>query len=116
MSQINITCPKCKGSCVEANHGTVSSCRECNGQGKKAEFKREDRYRVFKNRDLLDYIERRPDEKARIDEALLLLGNAQRESRILRHQPPLECVCVESDWRCYEEVWSLVQEEWEASQ
>lgn len=77
----------------------------------KFEFKKEDRYRVFKVRDIVDAIDFEPDKKDDILKALALLSNVTHNSRIRNDRKPFECVCVESDWGCYEDVWFLVERE-----
>ena len=79
-----------------------------------SDFRREDKYRVFKISDLQKAVEMYPDRKVEITKALDMLANVTRNARIVANKRPLFlCVCVEDDWRCYEEVWSMVEKEHE---
>jgi hypothetical protein len=62
-------------------------------------FKREDRYFVFKRSDLL------PHQAKGLDD----LRATANKIRGIRGKPPLECVVVESDWPEYETVWDMIQ-------
>ncbi|EGQ9962423.1 hypothetical protein FWP57_13180 [Vibrio cholerae] len=67
------------------------------------EFKREDRYLVFKNKDI--DLALTTDEK----ESLIFLANKVFLRRQEIGKAPLECVVVESDWPNYAEVWRSVE-------
>ena len=64
------------------------------------EFKREDRYIVFKLSDLGNSL--KGDEIRR-------LAREYAEQRSLKGKPPLECVVVESDWPEYEPTWKAIE-------
>ena len=69
------------------------------------DFKREQRYLAAKVKDA---------EKALtpVQYAVLntLLEKVDRY-RIAIGKIPLKCVCIDSDWGCYEKVWGLVEQE-----
>ena len=70
-----------------------------------AVFKREQRYIVIKLSDLADMP--KPDTAERLGyicEAISI--NRERKGEL-----PLECVVIESDWKCYEQAWALVERE-----
>lgn len=69
-----------------------------------SEFTREDRYLVFKRKELktLGTIER---------DYLDTLSRKLQEAREIQNKPPLFCLVIESDWDCYEAAWKLVEEE-----
>ncbi len=67
------------------------------------EFKREDRYLVFKNKDI--DLALTTHEK----ESLIFLANKVFLRRQEIGKAPLECVVVESDWPNYAEVWRTVE-------
>lgn len=64
------------------------------------EFKREERYIVFKVSDLGNSLKG--------DEIRQLAGE-YAEQRRLKGKPPLECVVVESDWPEYEPTWRAIE-------
>lgn len=64
------------------------------------EFKREDRYIVFKLSDLGNSL--KGDEIRR-------LAREYAEQRSLKGKPPLECIVVESDWPEYEPTWKAIE-------
>lgn len=64
------------------------------------EFKREERYIVFKVSDLGNSL--KGDEIRR-------LSKEYAEQRSLKGKPPLECVVVESDWPEYEPTWKAIE-------
>ena len=64
------------------------------------EFKREERYIVFKLSDLGNSL--KGDEIRR-------LAREYAEQRRLRGKPPLECAVVESDWPEYEPTWRAIE-------
>ena len=67
------------------------------------EFKREDRYIVFKLADVeKDFF---PSEISQ----LLELYETQQSMRKLNGKPPLDCVVVESDWPEYEPTWKAIE-------
>ena len=57
-------------------------------------FKKEQRYTVIKLKHLND--QQKEELQSLIDTFDL---------------PPIECVCIESDWDCYDAAWDLVKEE-----
>lgn len=65
----------------------------------KEKFKRELRYSVFKYKDL---------DKLSSDLRSTAYGYLDALSNLVY---PVECVVVESDWKCYEDVWKLVEDE-----
>ena len=67
------------------------------------EFKREDRYIVFKLSDVEEHFT--PGEK----QQLARLAEVQRVGRSEAGKPPLECVVVESDWPEYEPTWKAIE-------
>jgi len=71
-------------------------------------FVRENRYLVIKRTDL-EQAKRvlTADEVIAID----VLIEAVEVVRFARQKETLECVVVESDWRCYDEVWAMVEAE-----
>ncbi len=79
----------------------------------RSDFRKEDRYRVFKLSDIEAAKKRHPHKADDIEEALLLLNYATSLARYSAGKEPLACCVVESDWRCYEKVWSLVEAEHE---
>ena len=67
------------------------------------EFKREERYLVFKLADVeKDFF---PSEISQ----LLRLYETQQSMRKQSGKPPLECVVVESDWPEYEPTWRAIE-------
>jgi hypothetical protein len=64
-----------------------------------AEFKREDRYFVFKRSDV-------PQSSI---ETLESMRATQDVLRQIRGKPPLVCVVVEKDWPEYETVWAMIK-------
>jgi hypothetical protein len=72
-----------------------------------SEFKKEERYIVFKIKDIHNYLV--PDERANLER----LAGIINISRNLDKRPFMECVVVEHDWLIYDDVWNLVQAEWE---
>jgi len=58
-------------------------------------FEREERYVVFKIKDLTD------EQMALVDQL--------RETRGL---PTVQCVVIEHDWPIYERAWALVEDQW----
>ena len=64
------------------------------------EFKREERYIVFKMSDLGNSL--KGDEIRR-------LAREYAEQRRLKGKDPLECVVVESDWPEYEPTWRAIE-------
>lgn len=67
------------------------------------EFKREERYIVFKLSDVEEHFT--PGEK----QQLARLVEVQRAGREEAGKPPLECVVVESDWPEYEPTWKAIE-------
>ncbi len=76
-----------------------------------SDFRKEDRYRVFKLSDIeaaeQAHPHRAPSAKAALDELDFITSFARDKAG----KEPLTCCVVESDWRCYDEVWSLVDAE-----
>ena len=70
------------------------------------EFKRENRYLVFKRSEIEEYLT--PGQRTQLN----LLANICALCREEDDKIPLECVITESDWDCYEDVWALVEQEW----
>ncbi len=70
------------------------------------DFRREDRYRVYKLTDIEAAKQLYPQKADDIDAALALLEYTTRLNN-------RTCCVVEADWRCYEDVWSLVETEHE---
>ena len=67
------------------------------------EFKREERYIVFKLSDVEEHFT--PGEK----QQLARLAEVQRVGRSEAGKPPLECVVVEADWPEYEPTWKAIE-------
>lgn len=67
------------------------------------EFKREERYIVFKLSDVEEHFT--PGEK----QQLARLAEVQRVGREEAGKAPLECVVVEADWPEYEPTWKAIQ-------
>lgn len=65
-------------------------------------MKRELRYLVVKYKDMAKYLS---DEDA---VALCALASKVDAARQADNKPPLECVCVESDWPEYLETWTAI--------
>lgn len=65
------------------------------------EFKREERYIVFKVSDLGNSLK---------GDEIRQLAKEYAEQRRLKGKPPLECVVVESDWPEYEPTWRAIEE------
>ncbi len=78
-----------------------------------SDFKREDRYRVYKLTDIEAAKKAHPRNADDIDGALILLDYTTSLARYTVEKKPLTCCVVEADWRCYEDVWSLVEAEHE---
>ena len=75
------------------------------------DFRKEDRYSVFKVTDLQKAVALYPEREAEIKNALATLSVVTHNARIIANKKPFYCVCVEDDWRCYEEVWAMVEKE-----
>jgi hypothetical protein len=67
------------------------------------EFKREERYSVFKLSDVEEHFT--PGER----QQLARLAEVQRVGRSEAGKPPLECVVVEADWPEYEPTWKAIE-------
>ena len=67
------------------------------------EFKREERYIVFKLSDVEEHFT--PSEK----QQLARLAEVQRVGRSEAGKPPPECVVVEKDWPEYEPTWKAIE-------
>lgn len=67
------------------------------------EFKREERYLVFKLSDAEEHFT--PGEKQHLER----LVEVQRTGREEAGKPPLECVVIESDWPEYEPTWRAIE-------
>ncbi len=76
-----------------------------------SDFRKEDRYRVFKLSDIEAAKQRHPHDADDIEGALLLLHYVTAQARLKAGKEPLTCCVLESDWRCYDEVWALVEAE-----
>jgi hypothetical protein len=68
-------------------------------------FKREQRYIVIKH---LDAIRALSEEESSI--LGILIAKVDRE-RNRRGQKPFQSVLVEHDWKCYEAVWKMIEDE-----
>lgn len=66
-------------------------------------FKREQRYTIFKFRDILGL-------SAEERTQLRYLVNRINELRSYREAPPFKCVVVEQDWPEYETVWKMIED------
>lgn len=67
------------------------------------EFKREERYLIFKLSDVEDHFT--PSER----QQLARLAEVQRVGRSESGKPLLECVVVEADWPEYEPTWNAIE-------
>lgn len=76
------------------------------------EFKKEQRYIVVKLSDLEHAKEKVTAKQFETFQRVLEMVTASREIGLKK--PPLCCVVVEGDWSIYEQVWNLVQQEFEA--
>lgn len=65
-----------------------------------SDFKREDRYFVFKRSDV-------PPHAIAMLESLREIADKLRETK---GKGPLECVVIESDWPEYEQVWEMIED------
>jgi hypothetical protein len=65
-----------------------------------SDFKREDRYFVFKRSDV-------PEDAIATLETLRQIADHLRE---IKGKAPLECVVIESDWPEYESVWQMIED------
>lgn len=70
-------------------------------------FVKEQRYTVFKNKDL-DAINVTREES----HVLMELARRIREHREAQGKKELEAVVIESDWACYDSAWGMVMGEW----
>lgn len=68
-------------------------------------FEKEDRYVVIKRKDIKKYLGTRD-----LTQLNTILDKIEM-CRKLDARRNLECVVVESDWKCYGEVWKLVEKE-----
>jgi len=78
-----------------------------------SEFKKEQRYIVIKKADL-DYAcnhDAFSEEELMYFDELLLKVQIARTQRTQIPNNELECVVIESDWRCYDTAWDLVEAE-----
>lgn len=73
------------------------------------EFTRENRYIVLKRKDVRGTLT--PEELGQLNSVC----DRIEEQRRLLAKPKLRCVVVESDWKIYNEVWALVQQESEGT-
>lgn len=73
------------------------------------EFKRENRYVVLKRKDVHGTLTL--EELGQLNSICVRV----EEQRRLLAKPKLRCVVVESDWKIYDEVWALVQQEAEGA-
>lgn len=73
------------------------------------EFTRENRYIVLKRKDVRGTLT--PEELGQLNS----ICDRIEEQRRLLAKPKLRCVVVESDWKIYNEVWALVQQESEVT-
>jgi len=64
---------------------------------------KENRYLVFKYKDIYKYLSLYQQEK------LLDLSTAVNLHRLLDDKNPITCVVVEDDWPEYEQVWKLIE-------
>ena len=67
------------------------------------EFKREERYLVFKLSDVEEHFT--PSER----QQLARLAEVQRVGRSESGKPLLECVVIEADWPEYEQTWNAIE-------
>ncbi len=79
------------------------------------DFRKENRYQVLKLSDIEAAKQAHPRSARRIEKALALLEQATTSARFKAGKEPLTCCVVESDWRCYEGVWSLVEAEYNSN-
>ena len=70
-------------------------------------FVKEQRYTVFKNKDL-DAINVTREES----HVLMELARRIREHREAQGKKELEAVVIEKDWACYDDAWKMVVAEW----
>ena len=69
------------------------------------DFKRENRYLVFKNKDIQKHLNQdQQNQLANIAQQIFL-------GRQLEDRQDLECVVIESDWSIYNKAWNLVKQE-----
>ena len=66
-------------------------------------MEREDRYLVFKRKDIEEYL----TEDAKAD--LRSLASAMFQARSIAGKSKLKCVVIEDDWPEYEEVWDMIE-------
>lgn len=76
-----------------------------------SDFKKEQRYVVLKIKDIVA-AGLTPDEV----EAFNKVCDKVSLHRNQAGKPPLGCVVVEADWRCYDEVWGMVEQEHDQNQ
>lgn len=69
-------------------------------------FEKEDRYVVIKRKDIDKYLGAR--DKTQLATVLEKINTC----RSLDMRKPMACVVVESDWKCYDVVWGLVEREY----
>jgi hypothetical protein len=69
-----------------------------------SEFNRENRYLVFKRKDIAKYLNQEDVCN------LVHISNDIKDGRVEDGKEGLSCVVVESDWPIYEKVWSMVEE------
>ena len=75
-----------------------------------SDFRKEQRYFVAKLTDVKHAIEigmLTDTDAAHFDRMLRCI----RDARTDRGKPELDCVVIESDWRCYQTAWDLVEAE-----
>lgn len=71
-------------------------------------MQREQRYLVLKISDINDYLTMREIT------GLESLTNKLNDLRVAAGKSDLDCVVVESDWKCYDAVWKLIEDEVDA--
>lgn len=76
-----------------------------------SDFKKEQRYVVLKIKDIVA-AGLTPDEV----EAFNKVCDKVSLHRNQAGKPPLGCVVVEADWRCYDKVWGMVEQEHDQNQ
>lgn len=69
-------------------------------------FKKEIKYLVLSYKDIKSAGFTEED-----DAEMYRLLNMVALARAQRGKPPMECVVVESDWRCYGKVWNMLEME-----
>ena len=74
-------------------------------------FRREQRYIVFKMKELAK-VGLTFEERCALNSLANKIHALQKEGE----RPPIECLVIEPDWRCYNEAWALVEREYNEDQ